>query len=78
MSRELWCRHAGCGRVHESLAGEVPRICPFCERAASWTTVPPPEDPKVEWELTPNDKRFLRSIRVNAEITAPRSEDDGA
>lgn len=50
----------------------VPEICPFCEQAAHWTT---DSEPKSDWQLSENDRRFLRSIRIAANND---HESDGA
>jgi len=63
MPRELWCRHAGCGRTYVAVAGAIPAICPHCERAASWTTVPS-DEPAVPFALTKDDRKFLRVNRI--------------
>lgn len=47
-------------------------VCPFCHK-------PPPEspDPRVPYDLTFNDRAFLRSLRIQPD--EPRViEDDGA
>ena len=61
MAVTLYCQQCGRGETI-TVIGELPdcRICgPTVWRSAS--------DPKQPYELTFNDKRFLRSIRVEAE-----------
>lgn len=63
MARTLWCRKCRVGFV--SVAGDVPRVCPDCERETTWTTMLPRcGDPMISYDLTTNDKRFLRSLRI--------------
>lgn len=67
MVRTLWCRLCSVG--YASVAGDVPRICPGCDRETVWTTMAPVSDvPRFAWELTFNDRRFLKTIRIDAEI----------
>jgi len=66
MARTLWCGRCDAGYL--SVAGDVPRQCPFCQASPTvWRTMAPVSDePRTAWELTHNDKRFLASIRVEA------------
>lgn len=64
MPRELWCRHADCGKTYESTAGHIPIICPHCERTALWTTEQPEPPPVKPYVLSENDRRFLKSLRI--------------
>lgn len=75
MARLLYCRHQDCHEAYVSDAGKQPAICPACQRAASWTAIPPhgirpaahPDDPKRPYDLTLNDRRFLRSLRIETD-----------
>ncbi len=68
MGRLLWCRL--CTERYELLGGEAPGTCPSCGQAAHWSSI---EVPKRQYMLSENDKRFLKSIRVDG-----TEEDDGA
>jgi hypothetical protein len=72
----LFCRHSNCGKPFESMAGDQPGICPFCRRDAWWSTTPGdgrnPGKPRrvkptVAFALSFNDKRFLKSLRIDPE-----------
>lgn len=61
MAITLYCTQCGRGETIQGL-GEVPdcRVCgPTTWKSAS--------DPRVDYALTHMDKRFLKSIRVEAE-----------
>lgn len=61
----LYCKKCSAG--YASL-GEVPRVCPACEQETSWTTaMPMSSDPRVPYEVSLNDRRFLRSLRISPE-----------
>lgn len=70
----MWCRHQDCGRAYETEKEQVPSICPSCRRMGSWTIVAP----SARWELSYDDKRFLKSIRIDPEDAPTMSEDDEA
>ena len=55
----LWCTAPGCQSGYYS-KGEVPSVCPRCERPAHWTTTPP-------FKLTMDDKVFLKVNRIDPE-----------
>jgi hypothetical protein len=61
----LYCRKCSVGY---GSAGEVPPVCPACERETTWTTAPKKRDPAAPWTLSVMDARFLRSIRIDAEL----------
>ena len=63
----LYCRKCSVGYAS---IGEVPPVCPGCERETTWTTVPKSKkrDPLIPWTLSEMDSRFLRSIRIDAEL----------
>lgn len=54
-----------CARCHAGYAsvGELPHVCPNCEQPAFWLSFTE-SSPLVAWELTYNDRQFLRQIRV--------------
>lgn len=56
--RILWCRTCVTGYAS---VGELPALCPNCGQPANWSDT---LEPRVRYELTFNDKRFLRSINV--------------
>ncbi len=53
----VYCQH--CGYRYDAIARDFPMVCPnlICEKPAFWSTQP-------RWEITENDRRFLRSIKV--------------
>lgn len=59
-----------CGRCFTGYAsiGEIPVKCPACDRVTRWTTSLPLDRPKVPFALTLNDRRFLRSLRIDPEV----------
>lgn len=76
MPRELWCRHAGCGRTYVSDAGKIPELCPYCERVGAWATIPMIPDPVKPYRLSENDRKLLRALRIEA--TDETDNADGA
>lgn len=65
----IYCRHLDCLVGYASVAGDLPRICPACNRVSQWSTVPP-------WKLSKQDEKFLLSLRINP--IPIEEEDDGA
>jgi hypothetical protein len=61
MAGILYCRH--CQTGHASV-GAVPETCPHCLNSANWSTS---LEPRVPYELTLNDRRFLKGIHVAPE-----------
>jgi hypothetical protein len=63
----LYCRKCSVGY---GSVGEVPRVCPACVEETTWTTAPKVKkrEPRVPWTLSTMDARFLRSIRIDAEL----------
>ena len=57
-----------CGEEFRSY-GTIPPSCPRCLQTTRWTTCAGLDIPKVRWELTTNDKRFLHGIKVDVEET---------
>jgi hypothetical protein len=86
MARTLYCRHPKCGDTVDIVAGQFPAICPHCHLDAMWSTTPGNshkerrKNPRVPFDLTLNDKRFLRSLRIQTEEPPPNNDDqaDGA
>lgn len=73
MTRRIWCRHDDCDHSDLEEAGKRPSTCPSCRRVAAWTLEPKteatiiraaPRGPDRPDELTLNDKRLLRSLRI--------------
>jgi hypothetical protein len=68
MARLVWCRR--CTAMFTSVAGELKNVCPSCKLdPAHWTTMAPEDsiEPVKPYEVTTNDRRFLRSLRIAAE-----------
>lgn len=81
--RLLYCMYVGCGDSVEIVAGQFPVKCPGCGRVAKWSTTPGnlvkpkhAKEPRVKFDLTLNDKRLLKSLRIETE--EDDSEDDCA
>jgi hypothetical protein len=53
----IWCTKclAGYGST-----GDLPAVCPSCLQETRWTTTQP-------YQLSENDRRFLRSLRITSE-----------
>jgi hypothetical protein len=68
----LYCRKCSVGYTR---VGDIPRICPTCVQETTWTTAPENaiDAPKIPWELNVMDVRFLRSIRIDPELSGSRS-----
>jgi len=56
-----------CGEEFRS-NGTIPATCPRCLSTTRWTTSACLDMPKVRWELNRNDRRFLRSLRIDPEM----------
>lgn len=68
MARQLYCTL--CDASVTSMAGDVPRYCPHCHRAARWSTMAPapdPIEPVKPSDYTFNDRRFLHRIGIEAD-----------
>jgi hypothetical protein len=67
MARTLWC--SCCDAGYLSVGGDVPRQCPHCGTFTVWRTLAPMDakTPRATWELTPNDRRFLKSLRIGVD-----------
>jgi hypothetical protein len=72
----LFCRHPNCGKPFESAAGDQPDVCPACRQGGLWSTSPGDGwdatkpvcvAPQVKFELSFNDRRFLKSLRIDPE-----------
>lgn len=64
----LYCRFVDCGKPFESEAGEMPRLCPACERPSHWATDPtaPPVGVDGELVFTETDAIILRVNKISA------------
>jgi hypothetical protein len=86
MVRTVYCRWEGCGESDEATVGQEKDVCPACGKEARWSVLPGRtikerrKNPRVPFELTLNDKRFLRSLRIQTEEPPPNNDDqaDGA
>jgi hypothetical protein len=47
--------------------GEPPAYCPLCRRETRWTLMAPQTQPVDGWRVSENDRRFLRSLRIDPE-----------
>lgn len=67
MAIELFCRlcHEGT-RIQE----RVPPICPRCGKPTIWVSAFELNPPKVKYDVTINDVKFLRSLRIASEWVA--------
>lgn len=76
--RSVFCKNCG-RRATVDLAGELPSVCLGCGMTGWWRA---DGEPAVPYELTLNDKRFLRSLRITPEDDLMTSNDvagdDGA
>jgi hypothetical protein len=59
----IYCTHPDCGAGYGP-AGELPIICPACQRTTAWTTRAPGDQPAVPYVITNADIRFLKSMRI--------------
>lgn len=62
----LYCKRPECGKGYASV-GDLPVHCPACGHETKWTTSPPYKPPVKGWAPTVNDRRFLRSGRIDPE-----------
>ncbi len=44
----------------------MPVVCGGCHQPAKWATMKPLDEPTVAYDLTVNDRRFLRTLRIAA------------
>jgi hypothetical protein len=68
-----WCRHEDCQQPQEGLLSKRPLFCPECGKHAAWATQPgvgliPAPKPIDGWKVSENDRKFLRSLRINPEV----------
>jgi len=61
MAAILYCRHCNTGYA---AAGLIPSVCPRCLCMANWTTR---LGPRIDYQLTTNDRRFLNALRIQTE-----------
>lgn len=73
--RTIFCRYSDCAEAYTVIMGQFPVVCPACNRPAQWTTIAPLRmtpnypDPTKAYELYPRDVDFLRSIKVDPEVS---------
>lgn len=60
----LYCRLCATGY---DTAGQIPVQCPSCHRPTRWSTTPPRAYEVDGWALSPEDRRFLRAMRIEAD-----------
>lgn len=60
----LYCRLRQTGY---GTPGDVPVVCPACRRETKWTTAPRSIADASALTLTAEDRRFLRSLRIDPE-----------
>ena len=65
MGRLVWCRL--CAFKLEHLGGALPDTCLHCGAMAHWSAVEVTPSPKHEWALTRNDRRLLKSFRIEVD-----------
>ena len=61
---ELWCRNCGHKNTFPRNWLEDADACKECKAMGQWRTH---GDPSVDYALSENDKRFLKSLRIDAE-----------
>ena len=67
MARVLYCSH--CQAEYFTDTGPMRSLCYICGRPTIWTTMAPvPDEPRPAWELSQNDRRFLRSIKIDPKL----------
>lgn len=59
----LYCTTCGEMQSPEDPPLTKDAVCPHCKTSKEFTTLVPP--PKWKGELTPEDRRFLRSVRIS-------------
>jgi hypothetical protein len=59
----FWCRSC---RIGFALLKSAPEACPHCHAGDNWWT-PESPTPRVAYNLTVNDMRLLRGLRINPE-----------
>lgn len=64
---ELYCRKCGTKNHFPRNWLEDADACKDCKATDQWSTVPPGSEPEVDYELSANDRRFLRSLRIAPE-----------
>ena len=62
----LYCRREGCGAGYGSV-GEVPAVCPSCQQPTRWGSSPPRAVDSFALALTDEDRRVLRSYKIDPE-----------
>ncbi|HEX8030332.1 MAG TPA: hypothetical protein VF491_17780 [Vicinamibacterales bacterium] len=60
----LYCRMCNGGY---GSTGDIPAICPLCNRETKWGTSPRGHEPVPWWVPNENDRRLLRSLRIDPE-----------
>lgn len=60
----LFCKL--CGQRYASV-GELPAVCPICDRPTKWSTMAP-HSSGPPLPLTVDDRRWLRSVRIDPEV----------
>lgn len=61
---ELFCRLCAEGtRIQE----RIPPICPRCAKPTIWVSAVERDPPKVKYQVTINDHKFLRALRIQSD-----------
>jgi hypothetical protein len=65
----LWCGYPRCGKGYASVAGDIPKICPACEKPGRWRTevsVPRRHTTRTfPYDLSAYDTRLLKLLRID-------------
>lgn len=64
----IFCRFPDCYKTYYLVAASVPECCPECSRQSNgvmdWWTIERPEGKPTNGVVSQNDRRFLKSIRI--------------
>jgi hypothetical protein len=64
----LHCRH--CQQAYRHVTGTLPDACPTCGQESDWSAVTVEHEPRVPFNLSRNDRKFLKSIRIDPEVNS--------
>lgn len=64
----VFCRFPDCWHTYYLVASAIPTTCPGCSRQSNaletWWTITRPEGKPTKGTISANDRRFLKSIRI--------------